>query len=75
MAPVKEKMEGLEGEKAVVSRERGEAEAKSWAELEHLRVTYEGLKHTSETIDRYKVWHVRGGVWHVGVACEVRTCV
>lgn len=52
VAPVKEKMEGLEGEKAVHTRERGEAEAKSWAELEHLRVTYEGLKQTSETIDR-----------------------
>ncbi len=53
--PVREKMEGHEGERAELSRERGELESKSWAELEHLRVTYESLRKTSDTINRCSV--------------------
>lgn len=52
VAPVREKMDGLEVEKGELSRERGETEAKSWSELDHLRITYEGLKKTSDTINR-----------------------
>ena len=52
VVPLKEKMEELIDKKAEVSRERSEVEAKSWADLEHLRVTYEGIKKTSDTISR-----------------------
>lgn len=52
IAPVREKMDGLEMEKEELSREKGETEAKSWAELDHLRVTYDGLKKNSDTINK-----------------------
>ena len=45
-------MDGLEAEKEALSREKGEAEAKSWAELDHLRVTFDGLKKNSDTINK-----------------------
>lgn len=53
VAPVRGKMDDLEVEKGGVSRERGETEAKSWSELDHLRITHEGLKKNSDTINRY----------------------
>jgi flagellar motility protein MotE (MotC chaperone) len=52
VSPVREKMADLEAEKGELSRERGEAEAKTRAELDHLRVTYEDMKKTSDTINK-----------------------
>ncbi len=52
MAPVREKIRELEEEKEKLSRERSEMEAESWSAQEHLRVTYEGVKKSSDTISR-----------------------
>ena len=50
--PVRKKIEQLEEQKRDVSRGRSEAEADSWSHLESLRVSYEGLKKTSDAITR-----------------------
>ena len=52
VGPVREKMEGLEGEKEDMVRGREEFEAKTWAELEQLKVTFEGIKRKSDTINK-----------------------
>lgn len=52
MAPVKAKMKKLEAERSELSSDRGEMEADSWGKLEHLKVTYESLKKSSDTINR-----------------------
>ena len=52
MAPVREKIRELEEEKAGLGHERGAAEAESWAELESLKVTYEGIEKNSKVISR-----------------------
>ena len=45
-------MEKLAEQREELGQERGVVEAESWSELEHLRVTYDGLKKTSDTISK-----------------------